>query len=148
MQIFFISFLILLIDRLTKYLVMRQMEEFQTIPIIKDVFHFTFIYNKGAAFGMLQNKQWLFILLALALLVAAYLLRKHIKASDNYVRFGVALLVSGAIGNLIDRIVYNKVVDFLDFIIWPIFNIADIAICVGVAMISWSILREDILPKS
>ena len=68
----------------------------------------------------------------------------EIKKSTLNARYGVAFLLGGAIGNLIDRIVLGKVVDFFDFIIWPIFNIADIAICIGVGLILWSTWTESV----
>lgn len=145
MQLFFIILPVIAIDQISKHIITKCMIEGASIPIINGFFHLTFIYNKGAAFGVLENQQWLFIAIAFLLIILSYFFRKQINASDSYLRYGISTLLGGAIGNLIDRICLNKVVDFFDFIIWPVFNIADIAICVGVGMILWSIFQTDVL---
>lgn len=143
MQLILVSLILVIIDQLSKYLTVENMIEGASIPIIPGVFHFTFIYNRGAAFGLLENQQWIFILVAVALIAVVFFFRKDIAAADKYTRYGTALLIGGAIGNLIDRIRINMVVDYFDFIIWPIFNIADIAICVGVSLIIWGTWKSN-----
>lgn len=135
----------IVLDQLSKLLIQRYFVfEGMSFTVIPNIFNLTFIYNKGAAFGLLEDKQWFFILVAITLIVAAYYLRREIQQANTYTRYGVALLLGGAIGNLIDRIVLGKVVDFFDFIVWPIFNIADIAICIGVGLILWSTWTENV----
>ena len=136
--------LIIVFDQVSKLFVRKYfIFEGSSLAIIPNVFHLTFIYNKGAAFGLLENKQWFFILIAITLIVAAYLLRAELREAKAVTQYGVALLLGGAIGNLIDRIILGKVVDFFDFMIWPIFNIADITICIGVGLILWSTWTES-----
>ena len=140
-----ITLAVIILDQISKLLIQKHFQfEGISTAVIPNIFHITFIYNKGAAFGLLENKQWFFILVAIVLIVAAYYLRNEIKKSTLNARYGVAFLLGGAIGNLIDRIVLGKVVDFFDFIIWPIFNIADIAICIGVGLILWSTWTESV----
>lgn len=143
MQLALVSLIVIIVDQLSKYLTVKYMTEGASIPIIPGVFHLTFIYNRGAAFGLLENQQWIFILVALALIAVVFYFRQDIKEADEYTRFGTALLLGGAIGNLIDRIRINMVIDYFDFIIWPIFNIADVAICVGVSMIIWGTWKNS-----
>lgn len=147
MHLILLAISVVIVDQFSKYLTVRTLVEGQSIPIIKGFFHITFIYNKGAAFGILEEKQWIFILVALALLLTIYYLRKHIATEDRRTQFGIALLVGGAVGNLIDRIRINKVIDYFDFLIWPVFNIADIAICLGVGIVLWMNIRQDLRKK-
>ncbi len=113
-----------------------------SIPVIPQVFHITYILNAGAAFGILENQQWFFILIGLAVLGAAAWFYSCLQRENACIRYGVSLLLGGAAGNLIDRIFRGSVVDFFDFRIWPVFNIADIAIVVGVGCIIYSLLFE------
>ena len=135
---------VVIFDQFTKYLVQNMMQEGSSITVIDGLFHLTYIFNRGAAFGMLEDQQWLFIFVAAVLVAAVAYLQKEIKTADKFTKYGVAILTGGAIGNLIDRIRINKVVDFLDFLIWPIFNVADIAICVGVGMLLWTTIKSSV----
>jgi len=119
------------------------MTEGMSIPILEHVFHLTFVLNPGAAFGMLENNREFFIIMALAVLTLVVYMRKSILEEPLEIQLGIALFVGGALGNLIDRIQTGLVVDFFDFRIWPVFNMADIAICVGVGVIIWSIICEE-----
>lgn len=143
MQFILISLLVIIIDQLSKYWTVKNMIEGSSIPVIPGVFYLTFIYNRGAAFGLLENEQWIFMLVAAALISGLFYFRKDIAQADSYTRLGTALLLGGAVGNLIDRIRINMVIDYFDFIIWPIFNIADVAICVGVGMIIWGTWKNS-----
>ena len=143
MDFLVLSFLVISVDRLTKILVMDKMQEGMSIPVIQGIFHFTYVLNPGAAFGMLPNNRSFFIALTVAVLVIAFVARKQILKETAWIKYGMALFLGGAIGNLLDRIETGFVVDFFDFIIWPVFNVADIAICVGVGMIIWSVLKSE-----
>ena len=135
--------LVVVLDRITKLAVVNTMTENMSIPIIKNVFHLTYILNPGAAFGMLEYSRVFFIALTVVILACAVIFRKKIQQEAPMIKYGGALLLGGAIGNLIDRIETGLVVDFFDFRIWPIFNVADIAICVGVGLIIWSVMKEE-----
>ena len=132
-----IGILVFILDQLVKHAVLVSMHLGESIPIIKDVFHITFVLNPGAAFGMLEHQRWIFIVVALLVVVLALVFYKHIQRESLITRIGAGLLLGGALGNLLDRIQSGLVVDFLDFRIWPVFNIADIAICGGAAMLIW-----------
>lgn len=127
------------IDLWTKWLVTSRMTEFQEIPIIANFFSLEFVYNPGAAFGMLANQQWLFITVSIGAIAAMLWFLRHPDAKQGVVPYGLGLLMGGAAGNLLDRIQHGKVVDFLLFY-WrdyhfPNFNVADIGITVGVGLI-------------
>ena len=132
-----IGILVFILDQLVKHAVLVSMHLGESIPIIKDVFHITFVLNPGAAFGMLEHQRWIFIVVALLVVVLALVFYKHIQRESLITRIGAGLLLGGALGNLLDRIQSGLVVDFLDFRIWPVFNIADIAIFGGAAMLIW-----------
>lgn len=131
---------IILLDQLVKLYVQSTMLPGMSFPIIQDVFHITFVLNPGAAFGILANQQFFFIGIGIAILLAAVYYYPMLKKQDIWIRYGAALLLGGAVGNLIDRIRYGVVIDFFDFRIWPVFNVADIAIVVGVGCIIYALL--------
>lgn len=134
---------IIVVDQLVKYFVQQLMYEGMSIPIIENIFHLTYVLNAGAAFGILENQRTFLIVLSLVFLGALFYYRRIINQESDTVKFGLTLFVSGALGNLIDRVKTGLVVDLFDFKIWPVFNIADIAICTGVGIIMWGILRDD-----
>lgn len=126
------------LDQLTKWLISVRMQEFQDIPVIRGFFSIQFVRNPGAAFGMLENKQWLFILVTLAAVGAMLYYLRTPEGKKGVIPWALGLLMGGAVGNLIDRVRFGRVVDFLLFY-WkdysfPNFNVADIAITVGVGL--------------
>ena len=135
-----LSSLVIIIDQATKYWIQSRMAYGESAPVIREVFHITYILNPGAAFGILENKTWFFIAVALILLVGVAYLYPRLPANQPIVKLGAGLLVGGAIGNLIDRVRIGYVIDFFDFRIWPIFNVADICIVCGVACLAYYLL--------
>ena len=134
-----LSSLVIVIDQATKYWIQSRMAYGESWPIFTDIFHITYILNPGAAFGILENKTWFFIAVALVLLVGVAYLYPRLP-ENMIVKLGTGLLVGGAIGNLIDRVRIGYVIDFFDFRIWPIFNVADICIVCGVACLAYFLL--------
>ena len=109
----------------------------ETIPVIEDVFHITYIRNEGAAFGMLSEHRWVFMITSTIAIIAILIyLFKYCKES-MLTKVGMAMLVGGGIGNMIDRVILGYVVDMIDcrFIDFYIFNIADSFICVGTGIV-------------
>lgn len=131
---------ILLLDQATKLLVVRAFAPGQSLPLLP-VLHLTYVQNTGAAFGLLKGRQFLFILLSLA--VSAWVVGRFLapRAPHPALRIGYALILGGALGNLIDRIRLGYVIDFLDLRVWPVFNVADSAITLGVGWLVWLVLR-------
>ena len=138
-----IAFTVIILDQATKYWIMQSMRLHESIPIIPNLFSFTYIRNPGAAFGLLAGSSNAFrtvffgitSLFALALL-GTILVR--LPAKDWIGQVSIAGILGGAIGNLIDRLRFGEVIDFLDVYVesyhWPAFNIADSAIVVGVGL--------------
>nr|WP_037350933.1 signal peptidase II [Anaeroarcus burkinensis] len=130
-------------DQLLKKLFSGTMQLGESIPVLPGIFHLTYIQNPGAAFGLFENQTMFFIVIAAFLLAFLAFAYKELAAQGVWVRFGMSLLAGGAVGNLLDRVRFGAVIDYLDFRIWPIFNLADIGICLGAALIVWGLLREE-----
>lgn len=137
-KIFIISFIILIIDIISKKLVVSFMIENESIKVIDNFFSLTYVKNTGVAFSMIEGYVWLIII---ATIVILFMLFKFIKDDTNnkFDLISYGFIIGGAVGNLIDRLFYGYVVDFFDFSIFsyqaPIFNVADIFIVVGVFML-------------
>ena len=137
-----IVFFLILADQAIKFLVVSYMKLGESIPVLAGIFHITYIENPGAAFGLFANQRVMFIVAAALVIAAACLMYRRLMSEKVIVRWGVALLLGGAAGNLIDRVRIGCVLDFLDFRIWPVFNIADIGICIGVALLMYALLFD------
>jgi len=141
-MVFIIVSIILSLDQLTKFLVAKNLSLNQSFPLIKGVFYLTLVHNRGAAFGILKNQVPLFIFTAIfaTFLIFFNLKNTGFKKSSLY-SVALSLILAGAIGNLIDRLFFGYVIDFLDFRIWPVFNVADSAITAGAILLGWTILK-------
>jgi len=138
---------LLLLDQISKYIVVNNIALSQKIVLIPGFFNLTYVRNFGAGFSILQNQT--FFLLAMSFLVSAYLLYQLFKDKtiDKMTSVSYILIVSGALGNMIDRLRLTYVIDFLDFIIfgydYPVFNIADSFITIGCILLIFIVLREN-----
>ncbi|HBI27438.1 MAG TPA: signal peptidase II [Peptococcaceae bacterium] len=136
------------IDRITKIWAVQNLAQFSQIVIIKDIFSFLYLENRGAAFGILQNK--LYFLAAITIIVVTgmiYYMVKH-RLKSIVVRVSLSLIISGALGNLIDRLIYGYVVDFIsvhfkNIYYFPIFNVADVFVVVGTMLLLFYLLKEE-----
>ena len=144
---------IISLDQLTKHLVTQRFRLGESLQIIAGFFNLTYVHNPGAAFGLLARTDASFripffiIVPILALGIIFYVFR-NVEDRDLKLSTALSLVIGGAFGNLIDRATYNHVIDFLDFhwnyqIHFPTFNIADIAICLGVGFLILDILQKD-----
>jgi len=134
---------VLLFDRMTKYLVLLYMTTGQSIPVIENIFHLTFVKNPGAAFGLFAYRTMFFILVTTVVAAVIVYFQHTLPPGKKLLRTGLGLQLGGALGNLTDRIQGGYVIDFFDFRFWPVFNIADMAIVGGVAILAYEILRDD-----
>lgn len=123
------------LDRGLKWLIASHMTPGQSVPLIGHVVSITYVLNSGAAFGLLSHRDTLFIVVAGALLVGVVWLTATRKTLPGAVVWGLGLLAGGAAGNLWDRMVSGRVVDYVNFHFWPVFNAADSAIVIGMAFI-------------
>jgi len=129
-------------DQVSKFIVLQSLDGGQSIPVIPSIFHFTLVQNTGIAFGLFQNNPMLltYLICFCVFLLALYSIR--IRKESKIEQLAFALILGGAVGNLIDRFRLGWVVDFIDFRVWPVFNIADSGITIGVILLAWKLLFQ------
>lgn len=142
-----IGIMVFLADVMTKLLVELRLMPIGTVPLWQGVFHLTYVENRGIAFGMFSGQRLTFILITILVLALLSYVYSKTKVRSGWMKWGVALIYGGAIGNLIERLAKGYVVDFLDFrlIHFPVFNLADVAICIGAVclMIHFFLEKEE-----
>lgn len=144
---YIIAAIIIIVDQLTKWVVIKNMELYEQITIVEDFFYFTSHRNKGAAWGILEGKMLFFYIVTTIVVIGViYYMQKYAK-NDKFLAISLSFILGGAIGNFIDRLFRGEVVDFLDFIIFgydfPIFNVADSSLVVGVTLILIATFFEE-----
>ena len=138
------------IDQLTKLLVANNMSLYQSIPVIPSVFDITYIHNKGAAFGMLANHRWVFMVVSSVAIIGMGVYLFRFCKEGMLFKVGLALVISGGIGNMIDRIAYGYVIDMIEATFietlfdwsFAIFNVADSFVCVGAGLVIFCLVRD------
>lgn len=138
---------VVLVDQITKQLVVTHLALGESIDVIPEVFRFTYVQNKGAAFGMLAEHRWVFMIISVAAIAAIFVYLWKFRPESRFACVGLSLVIGGGIGNMIDRCYLTYVIDFLDFCAFPeiwmwVFNVADSCVCVGGAMlVLWCVLE-------
>ena len=140
MRVLFVSAILVLADQVSKAIVVRTMSLYESIPIIPNFFHFTYITNDGMAFGIdFPFGYFIFSTVSLLLTFFLFWYLWSVRNHSIVIRLGLAMIIAGAIGNLIDRIMLGEVIDFLDFMIrdfhWYVFNLADSYVTVGMVLL-------------
>lgn len=137
MLYYFIALLVIIADQISKWAIVKYMDLYESIPIIDGWLHITSRRNRGAAFSMLQDQRLFFIILTLIVVIILIYFIYKIYKEYKYVTFALALILGGAIGNLIDRIRFGEVIDFIDLQIinFAVFNIADSAVVIGTILL-------------
>ncbi len=141
-----VAVLVLALDQLSKAWVATSLPEggwWSPLPGLWRVFRITHITNSGAAFGIFPDQGNVFILIAVVVALAIVLYYRHLPAGAWLIRLSLGFQLGGAIGNLLDRVRYGYVVDFIDIGFWPIFNLADASIVIGVAILAYYLWRQD-----
>ena len=140
----------LLLDQATKIYIDRSMRLFDSIPVIGNFLHITYVRNRGAAFSFLSDASWrlpFFIGVSLVAAIAIILAFRKLRDDQKLAQVALAMIFSGAVGNLVDRVRLGEVIDFLDAHWyrhhWPAFNVADSLICVGVFLLAVDMLQEE-----
>ncbi|SKC91258.1 signal peptidase II [Maledivibacter halophilus] len=145
---FVIIILIILLDQWTKYLAIIHLKAIDTYPLIQDVFHLTYRKNTGAAFSILRDKQMLLKIVTLIVVIAlvVYLFRIINRRNLLLVKLPLAFIIGGAIGNLIDRIRLEYVIDFFDFTLinFAVFNVADMFIVIGSILFGYAVIFKHV----
>lgn len=140
------------IDQLTKLIVDNNMALGQSIDVIPKVLNFTYIQNRGAAFGMLSGHRWVFMVISTVAIVGMMVYLFRFCKEGMLFKIGLALVISGGIGNMIDRIAYGYVIDMIEATFietlfgwsFAIFNVADSLVCIGAGLVIFCLLREII----
>ena len=140
--VFSVALVIVVLDQFTKFLVRQNFKLNDSIPVVKNIFYLSYVTNTGSAFSMFQGINIVFIFISFGVIFGIVYSLKKIKEKEKAKPFAVALLLGGAAGNLIDRLAYGHVTDFLDFRIWPVFNVADSAITVSIVMLVILLWKE------
>ncbi len=144
MHIWVTLLVVLVLDRVSKLLVQSNMALYDSIAVIPHFFHLTYIQNPGAAFGILSGQKWLLIIISIIFLGALIYFQKFVPPEQKLIRICMGLVGGGGLGNLIDRLAYGQVIDFLDFKVWSyIFNVADSCLVVGGILLAFLHLRLD-----
>lgn len=147
-MIFILSVVIIILDQLSKFAAIKFLKTSPPYIIIPNFFQFNYVENYGAAFGILQNKKIFFIIITLAVILAITIfLVKNYYSINIFMRIGLGMLLGGAIGNFIDRVRLNYVIDFISFRLinryeFPVFNIADIFVVLGTIILLFLILFD------
>ena len=141
--------LCVILDQVSKMLAVANLTDIATFPIIEGIFHFTYVENRGAAFGMLADNRWIFMILSIIGIIAIFIWQSINKRDIMWNRVALSFIIGGGIGNMIDRIALGYVVDFIDcrFIDFYVFNVADSFVCVGCAMYVIGVLWQEIKAK-
>ncbi|MFC1697771.1 signal peptidase II [Nanoarchaeota archaeon] len=138
------AIIVILIDQITKYFG-STIGLGKTIPIIPNIFHFTYQVNPGSSFSMFQGFFWLTFIASLIVIGA---ILYYYNQMPKKLIIPIALILGGTIGNLIDRIAFDGIVrDFIDFQVWPVFNIADSALVIGAAILIYYFFKKEYLDK-
>lgn len=141
-MVYLVALILLSVDQFSKYIIRQNVSLAESIPVIKRIFHITYVENTGIAFGLFPQGHFLFIAISFIIIsvIIFFERKKIIKSLKEKICLG--LILGGASGNLIDRLRFGFVIDFLDFRIWPVFNLADSGVCIGGILMLFFILRK------
>jgi signal peptidase II len=140
-----VALLTLVIDRISKRVVMtnfRPGESWNPVTVLERWVSLTYVTNTGAAFGMFPDYGVVFMVIAVVVILVIVFYYRHLPGEQRLVQTSLGLQLGGALGNLVDRLLYGHVIDFIDFKVWPVFNVADSSIFVGVVILAFHLLRH------
>jgi signal peptidase II len=145
-----VAALVVALDQWAKHLVVTNLalyESWAPIPALENIFTIHHITNTGAAFGLFQDGNLFFMIVAVIVSLVILFYYRYVPDGQWFVRLSLGLQLGGALGNLVDRLRTGSVVDFMNFQIWPVFNVADMSIIGGVILLALLLLREDYLDR-
>lgn len=135
--LYVIALAVLILDQVTKFFIEGHLLQETSVPVINKILYFTSVHNHGGAFGIFQSWRGMLTFVSFTVIAVIVLISRRKCLLPMWISLGFALQLGGATGNLIDRVRYGYVVDFIDLRWWPVFNIADIAITVGIACLAY-----------
>ncbi|MGD6879460.1 signal peptidase II [Bacillus infantis] len=144
---YIIALFVIALDQLTKWLIVKNMELGESIPVIENFLYITSHRNRGAAWGILEGQMWFFYVITVAVIIGIVYYIKTASKGKRLLGIALGLMLGGAIGNFIDRVFRKEVVDFVNTYIFgydfPVFNVADSSLVVGVIILMIQMLREE-----
>ncbi len=144
MQSLFLPVAVIVLDQITKGLVEKAVQNGVSIPVLGGLIHISRVHNPGSSFGVLKTPTVPIAVTCLAVIAwVIVVLTGTDKRLGRTFQLGAGLIVGGALGNLIDRVRLGSVIDFIDFHIWPVFNVADTAVCVGAAILVYNLVTGN-----
>ena len=134
-------------DQLTKQLIVNFLDKEEPLYIIKGILRFSYVENRGAAFGMLDDHRWVFMIISTVAIVGIIFYMWKFCKESKLLSLGLSLIVGGGIGNMIDRVLLGYVIDFIDFCAFPdlwmwVFNVADACVCVGAGIVALALITD------
>lgn len=135
-----VSLAILAVDQISKWLVVKHFVPGESVTVLPHLFLLTYVENPGGAFGILANYTEKFVLLGVILLIVVVAANFYLARGNLALNLALAFVTGGIMGNLADRLRFGYVIDFLDFRIWPVFNVADTFICIGAGLLVYLLL--------
>ncbi len=134
---FILALILIFVDQLSKWLAVIFLQGNGTVGVIPFLFNFTYVENRGAAWGMFSEQRWIFILISSVAILALFVFLFIERPKNKLLLSALFLILSGGIGNMIDRLLLGYVVDFIEFAFmdFPVFNIADSCVCIGAALL-------------
>lgn len=144
------ALVVLALDQVSKWLVLRSLagSGSRSLPLVGDLVRLTYVENRGAAFGLFQEQTYFFILIGIVVVAAILASYRFLPVDGVLLNAGLGLQLGGALGNLFDRLRHGHVVDFIDLGWWPVFNLADSAIVVGVAILAYFLVLAPQRPRA
>ncbi|AYD40621.1 signal peptidase II [Clostridium fermenticellae] len=145
---FLVVIVVLILDRITKLWALNILTKVPEIVILKNIFGFSYLENRGAAFGILQNRVILLVVITFIVIAGVIYYFLRYKPNSRILKISIALILGGAVGNLFDRIFYGYVVDFIlvhyrDIYYFPTFNVADVTVVIGTSLLAFYLIKED-----
>lgn len=142
MIFYIIAVCLVVLDQISKLLAVNYLKPIETLGIVDGFLSLTYVENRGAAFGILQNSRWVFITFTFIAIIGIIFYKIYYKPKDKLLNISLCLLISGAVGNLIDRVFNGFVVDMIEvtFINYPVFNVADCFVVIGAVLLAIYIL--------
>jgi signal peptidase II len=141
--LFLTAFCVYIADRVAKLLALKMLHLGQSIELLPGVFHITLVFNKAAAFGLLMGWAVFFISVSAIAILSIMVYAWKSKSLSTPLAISLGLILGGALGNIVDRLSFGYVIDFFDFRIWPVFNVADSAISIGVVILILAALNRN-----
>jgi len=142
MLLFLVASLVFFADWLSKFYIKENLSVGESIPVIKDFFYLTYLKNKGVIFGLFFPPPILVTILSGVVVLALAIFSGKISRKNHWFKINLGLLWGGLLGNFFDRLWDRDVIDFLDFRLWPVFNVADMAMCIGAGLLFMGVVRR------